>query len=65
MILPPAAQAAVLRAAFPDYTFRIIAHGFEDKPVFEVKVKPDSDSQLFCVISDDAREIWATPRDQA
>jgi hypothetical protein len=48
-------QAAALRAAFPGYTVHVSA-GRGEQPWFEVVSRDDSDP--YCLISDDAREIW-------
>ncbi len=48
-------QAAALRAAFPQYVVNVLARR-GDKPRFEV-VSRDCGS-LYCLISDDACEIW-------
>ena len=54
-------QAAALRAAFPQYAVNVIVHHGE-KPRFEA-VSRDGGS-LYCLISDDAREIWRELRDR-
>ena len=48
-------QAAALRAAFPAYAVNVSA-GHGAKPRFEVVSRDGSDP--YCLISDDAREIW-------
>jgi len=48
-------QAAALRAAFPRYAVNVSA-GRDEKPWFEV-VSRDGGNP-YCLISDDAREIW-------
>lgn len=48
-------QAAELRAAFPGYAVNVSA-GRDEKPWFEV-VSRDGGNP-YCLISDDAREIW-------
>ena len=48
-------QAAALRAAFPGYVVNVIRHHGE-KPRYEA-VSRDGGG-LYCLISDDAREIW-------
>jgi hypothetical protein len=63
--VPPApaahVQAAALRAAFPGYVVNVIRFPGE-KPRFEV-VSRGGDSP-YCLISDDAREIWRELRDR-
>ena len=54
-------QAAALRAAFPQYVVNVLARR-GDKPRFEV-VSRDGGA-LYCLISDDAREIWRELRGQ-
>jgi hypothetical protein len=58
--LPPApavkVQLAALKAAFPAYVVNVIKYRGE-KPLFEAVAK-DTGRDLYCVISDDAREIW-------
>jgi hypothetical protein len=49
-------QAAALRAAFPGYTVNVMTR-WGDKPRFEV-VARDINASPYCLISDDAREIW-------
>ena len=49
-------QAAVLRAAFPGYVVNVIRHHWDDKLRYEA-VSRDGGG-LYCLISDDAREIW-------
>ena len=48
-------QAAALRAAFPRYAVSVITR-WDDKPRFEVVSRDGGDP--YCLISDDAREIW-------
>lgn len=48
-------QAAALRAAFPGYAVNVSA-GRGEKPWFEVVSRNGGDP--YCLISDDAREIW-------
>ena len=61
---PPApavhVQVTALRTAFPDYTFNVIRHR-DDKPRFEA-LSRDGGSP-YCLISDDASEIWRELRD--
>jgi hypothetical protein len=52
-------QVAALRTAFPNYTFNLIRHR-DEKPRFEA-VSRDGGSP-YCLISDDAREIWSELR---
>ena len=56
---PPASavhiQAAALRAAFPRYAVSVITR-WDNKPRFEVVARDGGDP--YCLISDDAREIW-------
>jgi len=54
-------QAAALCAAFPQYAVNVIVH-YGEKPRFEA-ISRDGDS-LYCLISDDAREIWRELRDR-
>lgn len=54
--LGPHVQAAALRAAFPSYTVNVIPRRGE-RPRFEV-VARDASHSPYCLISDDAREIW-------
>lgn len=49
-------QAAALQAAFPQNVVSVIARRGE-RPRFEV-VARDTSRDLYCLISDDAREIW-------
>jgi hypothetical protein len=61
---PPAAvsaQAAALRAAFPDYIVNVIQHHGEP-PRYEV-VSRDGRSP-YCLISTNAREIWRELRNR-
>jgi hypothetical protein len=62
--VPPApaahVQVTALRTAFPDYTFNVIRHR-DDKPRFEA-LSRDGGSP-YCLISDDASEIWRELRD--
>jgi len=53
------AQAAALRAAFPQYAVNVITR-WDNKPRFEVVSRDGGDP--YCLISDDAREIWHTLR---
>ena len=62
--LPPAAQVAALRIAFPSYLVRVLERGRRDEPRYEA-VALNSELPVYCVISTDVREIWATLRDQA
>jgi hypothetical protein len=48
-------QAAALRAAFPQYAANVITR-WDNKPRFEVVSRDGGDP--YCLISDDAREIW-------
>jgi hypothetical protein len=48
-------QAAALRAAFPRYAVSVITR-WDNKPRFEVVARDGGDP--YCLISDDAREIW-------
>ena len=48
-------QAAALRAAFPQYAVSVVTR-WNDKPRFEVVSRDGGDP--YCLISDDAREIW-------
>ena len=61
---PPApaahVQVTALQTAFPDYTFNVIRHR-DDKPRFEA-LSRDGGSP-YCLISDDASEIWRELRD--
>ena len=52
---PAGAQAAALRTAFPSYAVSVLARRGE-RPRFEL-VSRDGGSP-YCLISDDAREIW-------
>lgn len=56
---PASVQAAALRAAFPGYSVNVLRQRGE-RPRFEV-VSRDGGSP-YCVISDDAAEIWQTLR---
>jgi hypothetical protein len=62
--VPPApaahVQVTALRTAFPDYTFNVIRRR-GDKPRFEA-LSRDGGSP-YCLISDDAGEIWRELRD--
>jgi hypothetical protein len=49
-------QAAALQAAFPDYLVTVIAR-LGDRPRFELVCR-DSSGDPYCLISDDASEIW-------
>jgi hypothetical protein len=49
-------QAAALQAAFPGYVVTVIPH-YGERPRFEV-VSRGNGPGLYCLISDDAREIW-------
>jgi hypothetical protein len=49
-------QAAALRTAFPRYVVNVIQRQ-DEKPRYEV-VRRDAGPGLYCLISDDAREIW-------
>ena len=57
--IPPAlavhVQAAALHAAFPRYAVSLITR-WDDKPRLEVVSRDGGDP--YCLISDDAREIW-------
>lgn len=53
--LSRAAQLNALRAAFPDYSFRVIRWDGR-KPRYEALSQSGCDP--WCLISDDAREIW-------
>ena len=48
-------QAAALRAAFPRYAVSVVTR-WDDKPRFGVVSRDGGDP--YCLISDDAREIW-------
>ena len=48
-------QAAALRTAFPCYVVSVVTR-WDDKPRFEVVSREGGDP--YCLISDDAREIW-------
>lgn len=52
--VPPAVQAAALRKAFPTYS--VFVSMWRDVPRFELVTKDDSNP--WCLISDDANEIW-------
>ena len=53
---PAGVQAAALRTAFPGYAVRVITTWWDSKPWLEA-VRRDGGSP-YCLISDDAREIW-------
>ena len=56
--VPPApahVQVTALRTAFPGYRFNLIRHR-DEKPRFEALSRDGGDP--YCLISDDAREIW-------
>ncbi len=53
---PAGVQAAALRAAFPGYVVNVLAPRLGEKARFEA-VRRDGGSP-YCLISDDAREIW-------
>ena len=55
VVAPASVQAAALRAAFPTYAVNVIRQRGE-RPRFEV-VSRDG-GNLYCLISDDPREIW-------
>jgi hypothetical protein len=50
-------QAAALRTAFPQYAVSVITTGWDNKPRIEA-ISRDGDGDLYCLISEDAREIW-------
>ena len=57
--IPPSSaahvQVSALRTAFPGYTFNLLRH-WGEKPRIEA-LSRDGGSP-YCLISDDAREIW-------
>jgi hypothetical protein len=55
-------QAAALQAAFPRYVVNVVSH-YGEPPRFEV-VSKDSGPGLYCLISEDALEIWRELRDR-
>jgi hypothetical protein len=55
-------QAAALRAAFPSYAVNVLAYRGQ-KPRFEVVGRDGGNP--YCLISDDAREIWRELRQAA
>jgi len=61
--VPPApaahVQVTALRTAFPDYTFNLIRHR-DNKVRFEALSRDGGDP--YCLISDDATEIWQALR---
>jgi hypothetical protein len=52
-------QVTALRTAFPDYTFNLIRRRGE-RPRFEAVSRDGGDP--YCLISDDATEIWQALR---
>ncbi len=50
-------QAAALRTAFPQYAVSVITSWWDNKPRIEA-ISRDGEGDPYCLISEDAREIW-------
>ena len=53
-------QAAALRTAFPQYAVSVITTWWDNKPRLEAVSRDGGDP--YCLISEDARDIWREPR---